>query len=129
MAGAAGDAAADVRPAESRLRIDAFEERIGETSLHFQIAHLTDSFFVWVGTSPPKLQNLDVSFPIKFDSIPAATTLLAANGHDDTGKSLAQRLAKRFDKPFFVSCNLPSDEPMLGGLVERALVTRLRAAS
>mmetsp|Transcript_827 Transcript_827/g.1450 ORF Transcript_827/g.1450 Transcript_827/m.1450 type:complete len:99 (-) Transcript_827:736-1032(-) len=52
--------------ADPELRIRSFSERFLENLLYFQIIYLQDSYVLWAGDIPPKMESLYVALPLKF---------------------------------------------------------------
>ena len=76
MSGDSGDAAKlekTLQPLECRLRLHSFSEKLAESQIHFQVLRMEDSFFVWIGISPPDFKNLAVAVQSKFVSCNSAS--------------------------------------------------------
>ncbi len=58
---------ADIQPAQPKLSVHTFTEKILETVVHFQVAKLSESFILWVG-STPNMDNLAMAMATKFVS-------------------------------------------------------------
>mmetsp|Transcript_42988 Transcript_42988/g.69752 ORF Transcript_42988/g.69752 Transcript_42988/m.69752 type:complete len:139 (-) Transcript_42988:654-1070(-) len=112
------------QPATPRIKTISFSNLLSDIPVHFHILCLVESFFIWVGVSPPRLARMDAAFPAKFDPFPTTTTLFGKST-DDSSLALAGRLVKKFGKPFFVSLTLPPESSMLP-LVEKRLVQELQ---
>merc|ERR1711911_30660 len=89
-----------------------------EKSVYFKLIKLSESYFVWIGLEP-LLSNMAVAMPTKFSSTPSST-LLFGNKSELGTSSLAQKLAKKFNKQIFVSCSVPYDQ-QLSVLLEKRL--------
>ncbi|KAI0210801.1 Proteasome assembly chaperone 4 [Lamellibrachia satsuma] len=86
---------------------------------------MEDSFFVWIGSSPPDFKNLAVAVQSRFERQPLGNSLMG-DLTDPSSSSLAQKLAKKTNKQVFVSCNLTT-EPMMLSLVEKRLFEEMKA--
>jgi len=111
----------------SSLEIIQFNDVFMEMKLFFQIIFLQDSFQVWIGSIPPRIGSLCVAFPSSFvkDPFPCTTSLLGSS-IDIFSQSLAQRLTKKSGKPFYISCDVPSNSPMLQSFVEKRIFEELK---
>ncbi|CAG8602744.1 11279_t:CDS:2 [Ambispora leptoticha] len=103
------------------------------TPIYFQLVVLKDSAFAWVASHGNEvLQNLAVAMPpVSYggrDSslVPPATTLLTRNVNE-LSKQLGQKLARKFNKQFLVSLNLPpiTDQGLIA-FAEKKLVAFIK---
>ena len=72
MTGDSGDAAKlekTLQPLECRLKMHSFSDKLAETQIHFQVLRMEQSFFVWIGISPPRFQNFAVAVQNRFVSL------------------------------------------------------------
>jgi len=109
---------------QSKITRKEFQFLFMDTPLYFQILCLKDSFFVWVGTKSYSLENLSVSVATTYSSVPSYTKLLGDH-LDGFSSGLAQRLAKRTGKIFFISCGVP-DVPTIQAYAEKKLLEFLK---
>jgi len=109
------------------LRLLTFTDQFLDTSVHFHLLCLRESYFLWIGSGPPVLANLAVACPTKLDKHPSSAILMGP-ALKEFNSSLAQRLAKRNGAMFFVSCNLLQHSNELQLFVERRLAQELQAA-
>jgi len=109
-----------------QIRIEQWKEDFMEVPVFFQVYHLKDSYFIWVGSSPAKLNNLSLATQTSFDKVPSVSTIVGTHT-EGAGRSLALRLAKRTGKLVFVSFNVDTKVAYLGEWVEKKLVPRLQA--
>ncbi|RUS84997.1 hypothetical protein EGW08_007242 [Elysia chlorotica] len=108
---------------EPRIQLFDFAENFSDKTVHFKLMVLDSSFFVWIGTDP-KLANMAVAMPPKFDNLPSTSTLFGSKC-EETSASLSVKLAKKFQQQVFVSCSVPFD-PQLSLLIEKRLVEELK---
>jgi len=141
-AGAAGSATAPAEPGSNvngnaaRLRVHRFQARFMEEPVFGQILVLKNSFFVWIGNSAGRLDNLEVALPLqtavglqdggKRGPAVSSSSNLLGFAIDGSGQSLAARLAKRTGSQWFVSYNLPAENQQLNAFVERKLLEELK---
>lgn len=105
-------------PVECKFTVHTFSDTLLDQKVHFQILKMTDSLYVWIGTSP-EMGALAVAMSTKYDPVPSVVNLMG-NKADLSSTTLAQRLAKKTNKQCFVSYNIPT-ENMLLGLVEQRI--------
>ncbi|KAK3761073.1 hypothetical protein RRG08_022477 [Elysia crispata] len=108
---------------EPKIQLFDFTENFSDTTVHFKLMVLDSSFFVWIGTDP-KLANIAVSMPPKYDDLPSTSTLLGSKSEENSA-SLSLKLAKKFKQQVFVSCSVPFD-PQLSLLIEKRLMEELK---
>ena len=63
---------ADLQPAEPTLDVHTFSDKIVEATMHFQVLRLSDSFFLWIGSSP-QFNNLAMAMVTRFVSVQFVT--------------------------------------------------------
>ncbi|KAI8868717.1 hypothetical protein GQ42DRAFT_163936 [Ramicandelaber brevisporus] len=99
-------------------------------AVHVLALHNTTSpkgmVWVWLGSDDAQLTNLLAAMPSAFSQQPASAasrlgstspssssnahvSKLMGSQNDETGPRIAQRLAVKYGRPFFVSWNVPSD--------------------
>lgn len=105
-------------PAECKFKVHTFFDTLLEQKVQFQILKMTDSLYVWIGTSS-EMNALAVAMCTKYDSVPSVVNLIGSKA-DLSSTTLAQRLAKKTNKQCFVSYNIPT-ENMLFSLVEQRI--------
>lgn len=105
--------------AECKFKLHTFSDTFLDQTVHFQILKMTDSFFMWIGSSPAEMSSLAIAMCTKYDSVPSVANLLGSKA-DLNSSTLAQRLAKKTNKQCFVSYNIPT-ENMLLELVEQRI--------
>ena len=64
-----GDGAVSERclPAECKFKVHAFSDMVLDQKVHFQVLKMTDSLYVWIGTSP-EMNALAVAMCTKYVS-------------------------------------------------------------
>ncbi|KXS13916.1 hypothetical protein M427DRAFT_58168 [Gonapodya prolifera JEL478] len=100
--------------------------------LYTLILELRGGFWVWSGTGR-NMGATSVAVKTRFDSLPAATSILGAS-LDDPSQRLARKLAARYSLQAFVSLDLPQpgqgadDGTMddIGVFAERKIVEHLK---
>ncbi|KAG1671134.1 hypothetical protein FOA52_005386 [Chlamydomonas sp. UWO 241] len=105
-------------------RVFSMESEAMEATLHFQILDLGRQYYIWISASGPKMANLYLAIQTPADPKPSVASLIPGPA-GGAGESLAQRLALKAKKPVLVSCNLPSNTPMLQAIAERRLLQEL----
>ncbi|XP_008336702.1 proteasome assembly chaperone 4 [Cynoglossus semilaevis] len=105
------------------ISIHNFTEKILEQVIHFHVMKLSDSFFLWVGSSPV-LSSLAVSMSSKYDSMPLSS-LIMGDSSNTILNTFSQRLAKKTKKQVFLSYDLPMTDSNLSLLVERRILKEL----
>lgn len=115
-----------IEPAECRLGVHSFSERLMDRELDFHVTKMKDSFMLWIGGKPATMTNLAVAINTKFDSVPSSSMLMG-DVADMQPTALAQRLAKATGKQVFVSCSLPLVDRTLVSLVEKRITEELKA--
>ena len=85
--------------------------------------------WLWIGNSGDlSFGSLNATMPSRFDEIPLATTLIQSNDENsDNIVRMSQRLSKRFNMQFFVSCNASGEkiseiEPKLVEILNDSLI-------
>ncbi|XP_013409231.1 proteasome assembly chaperone 4 [Lingula anatina] len=111
---------AEILPSESLLSVYNFSGRLKETDVNFHVLKLHDSFMLWIGTEPAKMDDLSMAMPTRFDSMPLGTQVLGEST-DLTSTSLAQKLAKKTGKQVFVSFNMAADSELVLRVEERVM--------
>ncbi|KAL2642062.1 hypothetical protein R1flu_009649 [Riccia fluitans] len=107
------------------LPLSEFSDEAHDSTFHFQILKLTDQLYIWVSCNSARLGHLFASYPLPFDKIPSLTSLLGG-GPDNTGASMARRLAMKTGWSIILAANLPSNSPTLEAYAERRLFQELR---
>ena len=59
---------ADCQPAEPKIKVHNFSDKVLDSTVHFQVLKLEDSFLLWVG-STPNMENLAMAMATKFVSV------------------------------------------------------------
>ncbi|KAL6046265.1 hypothetical protein QOT17_022308 [Balamuthia mandrillaris] len=120
---------AQAKPAQPCIKIHNFSDEFMDTPIYFQVTCLQDSYLIWMGTCLPRLADLCVAVPTRYDTLPSASTLLGEGYVSDFSSVLAQRLAKRLKGMVFISCNTDQRFAELEVFMERRLVQELKALS
>ncbi|CAG7641578.1 unnamed protein product [Allacma fusca] len=99
-----------------------FAENIADVTVYFSVICAAKYTFVWIGTKTGVLNNMALSMPTPYDQggIPLSTQIFGAADHSQSS-SLAAKLAKRTNKPFYVSWNVPDSDPRFCQAVDRRL--------
>jgi len=105
----------------SKIVTTDFSDVILENKVFFKIIQLQDSFFIWIGMKP-QMMNMAVAMPTTEGA--ASASLLFGNKMDISPSSLAQKLAKKYKKQFFISCSIPFDQN-LSVLIEKRIAQEL----
>ncbi|CAG8540402.1 6266_t:CDS:2 [Ambispora gerdemannii] len=120
-------------PATPQIKVYNQSHSYLTTPIHFQLIVLTDSAFAWVASHGNEvLQNLAVAMPPvsyggKDSSLPPAATTLLTRDIDEFSRQLGQKLARKFNKQFFVSLNLsPTTDQALIVFVEKKLIAFIK---
>ncbi|GJQ08906.1 hypothetical protein GpartN1_g697.t1 [Galdieria partita] len=102
----------------SKLQRHQFQETINEDTVFFEILELRNSFYVWLGTETSLMKSLTVAFPVPNTPQVISTKLF---GPEDVSKQLAERLALKFQCPFFISVGLDLQTTEASHLIEKKL--------
>jgi proteasome assembly chaperone 4 len=112
----------------SSIKIHDFEEFLMDIKIFFKIIILKDTYFIWIGNSTPLLGNIAVAMSNhNIDNIPLSTYILG-NSTNQYGKLIAQHLAKKTGKQFFISFNIISNEEFFF-VIEKRLFQELKTLS
>jgi len=106
------------------LNIEAWQEAFNDKTIYFQVYLLKDSYFIWIGSNPASMNNLNVALMTSYQPSASVTTIL---GHqmEGGGRNIASRLAKRLKKPIYLSFSPETEAPMLEEWCEKRLVDRI----
>uniref|UniRef100_A0A6B2LRZ0 Proteasome assembly chaperone 4 n=1 Tax=Arcella intermedia TaxID=1963864 RepID=A0A6B2LRZ0_9EUKA len=108
----------------SPIKILQWKEGFMEMVVLFQVFLLKDSYYIWVGNESVRMNNLDVALQTPYDTIPAVTSLIG-NSTEGYGKSISQKLVKKFGKVVFLSLNIDHKIPHLPEWCEKKLIQKL----
>ena len=108
-------------PTNSKITTTDFSELILEKKVFFKVIRLQDSFFIWIGIQP-QMMNMAVAMPTASGA--ASASLLFGNKMDISPSTLAQKLAKKYKKQFFISCSIPFDQN-LSILIEKRIAQEM----
>eukprot|EP01119_Soliformovum_irregulare_P014244 TRINITY_DN3887_c0_g1_i1.p1 TRINITY_DN3887_c0_g1~~TRINITY_DN3887_c0_g1_i1.p1 ORF type:complete len:135 (-),score=8.16 TRINITY_DN3887_c0_g1_i1:133-537(-) len=109
---------------EPTIKISQSSHTFMDAQIHFQIIHLKDSFYLWIGTGLPKMGQLSLAFTTPFDSVPSVSNITDPS-MEQFSNALALRLAKRLKKPIYVSCALSQNSPMMQVFLEKQVMKEL----
>ncbi|KAK3596752.1 hypothetical protein CHS0354_038749 [Potamilus streckersoni] len=108
-------------PFPANIAIHTFSEKIMDTYMYFQVLKLSDSFWLWIGSSPAKFGDFTVA--MNSGKMPCSTVLL---GNSDSGcLAMATRLAKRTGKQVFISGDLTFNQIQLP-LIEKRVAEEMK---
>ena len=79
-------------PAQPRITIHNFSEKLLETSVEFQVTRLQGQTIIWVG-SEPRLGSLAAAVPVK--DCPSTSLLQGSHQSQLLASSLARKLNKQ----------------------------------
>jgi len=111
-----------------RLKVTQFSACLSDTTVHYCVLKLQDSFFLWIGSSANLgFSNLSMALQTRYPTLGNVTaSRIMGDLTDTTSSAIAARLSKRTGCQVFVSCNLPQADPMLLKLVEERLAEELK---
>ncbi|XP_012274958.1 proteasome assembly chaperone 4 isoform X2 [Orussus abietinus] len=93
---------------------------VGDLQISCQIIKMEDSFYLWVGDFNERAMNdLSLAIMTKYEVQPVSTRLMGSVA-DATSTNMAQRLAKKYGKPVYVSFNVTTNNLLLPG-IEKAI--------
>lgn len=110
--------------AECSIGIHQFSDKFLDTTVHFQVLKMSDSFHVWCGSSP-LLSNMAVAMQTKYDENMPNGCQLMKEPTESINVPLAQKLAKKTGKQVFFSSNLTMDQ-ILTPLIEKRIFEELK---
>jgi len=111
-----------------QLKCRQFTERIPDGIVYFQILELDSQLYIWMSAQGPKMDNLSVAMPQKFDSVPAVSTILgAAQGAGNDIEPLAQRLVMATGESVFLSSSIPPHSSLMQAVAEKRLIKEIKA--
>lgn len=97
----------------SPLRIEEKDLEIKkDLTLHFQIIHLKDSYYINIGLkgTNASFDTLVTAIQTKFDPMPSSTSILPSSSiNDEIAHRLSKLLSKRTQKVIYLSYNIPVD--------------------
>ncbi|GFR83866.1 proteasome assembly chaperone 4 [Elysia marginata] len=73
-----------------QIQVFDFSENMTDKTVYFKLMLLDGSFFVWIGTEP-RLANMAVSMPPKYENTPSTSVLLGSKSEENSA-SLALKL-------------------------------------
>lgn len=115
------------------MSVRRFEDVFLETPVYFLLVALRDTYLLWVGSVPPRLDHMAVAVPTRFDAQPSASTILGdptlASAQQEFTLSVAKHLGKRTGRMFFVSCSLSDYSQEMQIFVERRLREELASVA
>lgn len=103
-----------------------FTARVCDQSISCHIIRTDSCFYLWLGNPQEEIMAdlaLGIQSPLQRE--PLTTKILGPIANEDSC-SLAKRLAKKLQKPVYVSFNFPADNLSLP-IIERALKAELQA--
>ena len=114
-----------IEDATSNFRTHLFSKTIFGIDIQFSVLKMDQSVLIWIGFKEPKnFNDLSLGFQSKFNSIPLSAHLLG-NATDVISKTLTSKLAKKLEKPVYLSYNI-SDNQMTPEII-KALVNEIDA--
>lgn len=111
---------------DNDVEITCFTEDLHDVTLHFQIIRLTKQIYAWIGCNSAKFGHLYAAAATRPNNTVGVTSLLGGSA-DNTGSSMARRLALKTGLSIVLACNIPKDSPMLEATAERKLIEMLRS--
>ncbi|CAM6034527.1 unnamed protein product [Sphagnum compactum] len=117
----AATAAAD----EKAFKLTAFSDEAHDSTFHFQILHLTDQLYIWVGCNTVRMGHMYAALPTPWDRTPSVAALLGG-GANSTGASMARRLSMRTGWSIVLASSLPSNSPTIEAFAEQRLFQELK---
>ncbi|XP_052824327.1 proteasome assembly chaperone 4-like [Octopus bimaculoides] len=115
----------NVDPSENCfIKIHRFSDKITDTTVHFQVIQMANSFHMWFGSSP-RLSNMAVAMQTKYDTSMPNGCQLMTDSADSLSIPLAQKLAKKTGKQVFLSSDLSSDHKMVP-LIEQRIFEEMK---
>ncbi|EPS58467.1 hypothetical protein M569_16347, partial [Genlisea aurea] len=107
------------------VEVTCFSEASDDhATLHFQIIRLHKQIYVWIGYNSSKLGHLYVATPTRPSNAIGVTSLIGG-GAENTGSSIARRLALKTGLSIVLGCNIPKNHPMLEAKAEKMLAQKL----
>ena len=118
-----------VEAAEPRLKHEMFVSNVRGVDLAFQVYHLHDQIFVYVGGEDGRFD--ECAFGVKARASVggggvATTTLLGTEASARASSDATRRFALRSGKSIVMSVNMPAGAEMLQGEAEKILIRYLR---
>eukprot|EP01117_Protostelium_nocturnum_P016290 TRINITY_DN6412_c0_g1_i2.p1 TRINITY_DN6412_c0_g1~~TRINITY_DN6412_c0_g1_i2.p1 ORF type:complete len:145 (+),score=42.63 TRINITY_DN6412_c0_g1_i2:66-500(+) len=109
----------------STLKSHQFSEIYLEHPIHFLVLELKESFYVWIGDTS-LANNLSLAMKTNYSSEPSTSNIILGSIKSDFETQMAQHLAKRFGKPFFVSSGLATQDPIFQSFAEARVFREMK---
>ncbi|KAI3990061.1 hypothetical protein MKX01_013547 [Papaver californicum] len=109
---------------EDGAKITCFTEEMNDTTLHIQIIKLHKQIYAWIGCHSAKFGHLYAAAPTRPSNTVSVTSILGG-ASDNTGSSIARRLALKSGLNIILACNIPNNSSLLEADAERILVKKL----
>ncbi|MCL7051473.1 hypothetical protein MKW94_023737 [Papaver nudicaule] len=109
---------------EDGVKITCFTEDMNNTTFHIQIIKLQKQIYAWIGCNSAKLGHVYAAAPTRPNNTVSVTSILGG-ASDNTGSSIARRLALRCGLNIILACNIPKNSPLLEADAEKILIKKL----
>lgn len=109
---------------EGCVQITCFSDVSDGVTLHFQIIRLHKQIYAWISCNSAKLGHLYAAAPTRPNNTVSVASIIGG-ASDNTGSTIARRLALKTGLNIVLACNIPKNSPMLEANAEKKLVQKL----
>ena len=82
--------------AESCIELHAFQHKLCDTLVDYQVTRMTGQTMIWVGTGDARLSNVSAAVPVQ--GFPSTAII----GQEVQASNLSSRLAKKLNKQVWI---------------------------